>query len=81
MSSANDEAQVGEGEFHAKAPGSEPLTSHGHQPGRLVSDTDKAPEFHAEAIPAGSAPEDKTFPPNSEADGQGGVKPASDNNA
>jgi len=34
----------------------------------LVSDADKAPEFHAQTLPAGSAPADKTFKPNANDD-------------
>lgn len=41
-----------------------PLTEHlQHQPGVLVGN-DAAPEFHAQVLPAGSAPADKTFKPN-----------------
>lgn len=41
--------------FHASAPRDEPLTTTGHQPGKLVGN-DAAPEFHAETLPAGTAP-------------------------
>ena len=35
-----------------------------HQPGRITSEADKHEEFHAETLPAGSAPASKTFKPN-----------------
>ncbi|KAH0352906.1 hypothetical protein KCU81_g1633, partial [Aureobasidium melanogenum] len=49
--------------FHASAPRDEPLTTTGHQPGKLVGN-DAAPEFHAETLPAGTAPPEHTFKPN-----------------
>jgi len=57
--------------FHAKVPRSEPLTTRGHAPGVLVGN-DAVPTFHAETLPAGSAPADRTFKPNpvSETPGQ-----------
>ncbi|KAF2148362.1 hypothetical protein K461DRAFT_262451 [Myriangium duriaei CBS 260.36] len=66
----HDEAapQAEQGEFSSKVPRSEPLTTHGHQPGRIVNEDDGRPEFHAQTLPAGSAPKDRTFEPNSTAD-------------
>ncbi|KAI5201837.1 hypothetical protein E4T39_05006 [Aureobasidium subglaciale] len=61
--------------FHASAPRDEPLLSSGHQPGKLVGN-DAAPEFHAQTLPAGTAPAASTFQYNNEADAtpaQGGV--------
>lgn len=54
-----------QGEFHASKPRAEPMTTHGHQPGQLTSEADQAPEFHAKVLPAGSAPPEHTFEPNS----------------
>ncbi|KEQ70310.1 hypothetical protein M436DRAFT_10581, partial [Aureobasidium namibiae CBS 147.97] len=65
--------------FHASAPRDEPLTKTGHQPGKLVGN-DAVPEFHAQTLPAGSAPAKSTFQPNNEADAtpqQGGVSASS----
>lgn len=42
-----------------------------HKPGVTVSDEDRAPEFHAETLPAGSAPADRTFKPNPESETPG----------
>jgi len=35
-----------------------------HQPGHIASEADAAPEFHAQVLPAGSAPTGNTFKPN-----------------
>lgn len=40
-----------------------------HQPGKLVGN-DAAPEFHAEVLPAGSAPASKTYQPNPDLNNQ-----------
>lgn len=52
-------------EFSAKVPPSEPLTHKGHAVGKLVGN-DAYPEFHAEQHPAGTAPREHTFQPNTE---------------
>ncbi|KAI9709117.1 MAG: hypothetical protein M1820_003563 [Bogoriella megaspora] len=52
------------GEFHSSVERSEPLTTHGHKPGVLASEADRAPEFSAQTLPAGTAPRDRTFAPN-----------------
>ncbi|QDS77426.1 hypothetical protein FKW77_006613 [Venturia effusa] len=39
----------------------------GHAPGTLTSEADKAPEFSAKIIPAGTAPASKTFQPQNDA--------------
>ncbi|KAK8190427.1 uncharacterized protein BKA78DRAFT_296646 [Phyllosticta capitalensis] len=52
------------GEFHSRVPPSEPLETGGHKPGVLASEADRAPEFHAEAHPAGTAPSNSTYTPN-----------------
>ncbi|KAH0052237.1 hypothetical protein KCU72_g6372, partial [Aureobasidium melanogenum] len=56
MASRNPEASANSDPngFHASAPRDEPLTTTGHQPGKLVGN-DAAPEFHAETLPAGTA--------------------------
>ncbi|KAI4842588.1 hypothetical protein E4T44_07220 [Aureobasidium sp. EXF-8845] len=54
--------------FHASAPRDEPLTKSGHQPGKLVGN-DAIPEFHAQTLPAGTAPPESTFQPNAGTDG------------
>ncbi|KAJ4373273.1 hypothetical protein N0V83_003567 [Neocucurbitaria cava] len=70
MTSRNPDAVVNQGvEFHARAPPSEPLTSKGHQPGKLVGN-EKVPTFEAEVLPAGSAPSKDTYQPNPELNNQ-----------
>ncbi|KAK0936279.1 hypothetical protein LTR29_012117 [Friedmanniomyces endolithicus] len=59
--------------FHSSVERSEPLTTSGHKPGVNVGN-DAIPEFTAQAIPAGSAPKESTFLPNSSeavSEGQG----------
>jgi hypothetical protein len=46
------------------------LTITQHAPGKLVSEADRAPEFHAQVLPAGSAPASKTFTPNPDLNNQ-----------
>lgn len=41
-----------------------------HKPGVLASEADKAPEFHAKTVPAGSAPSSNTFTPNPDLNNQ-----------
>ena len=41
-----------------------------HQPGKLVSEADRAPEFHAQTLPAGSAPKADTYTPNPDINNQ-----------
>lgn len=38
-----------------------------HQVGKKISEADKAPEFSAQVLPAGSAPADRTFQPQNDA--------------
>ncbi|KIW04839.1 uncharacterized protein PV09_04021 [Verruconis gallopava] len=45
-------------------PRAEPITTHGHKPGVIASEADSAPEFHAQTLPAGSSPADRTFNPS-----------------
>ncbi|KAF2104343.1 hypothetical protein NA57DRAFT_70553 [Rhizodiscina lignyota] len=52
------------GQFHSKIERDEPLTTHGHKPGVKASPADNAPEFHAQTLPPGTAPADRTFRPN-----------------
>ncbi|TVY65639.1 hypothetical protein LSUE1_G006976 [Lachnellula suecica] len=61
--SRNSEAVSNQGEFHSSVPRSEPLTTKGHAPGVKVGN-DAAPEFSAETLPAGTAPADRTFQPD-----------------
>lgn len=53
-----------QGEFSARVPPSEPLTTKGHQVGQKTSPADFAPEFSAKTLPPGTAPKSKTFTPN-----------------
>lgn len=46
------------------------LTTSQHQPGKLVSEADRAPEFHAETLPAGTAPSKDTYTPNPDINNQ-----------
>lgn len=81
---SNQMPSGGSGEFHSSVERDEPLTTHGvsshpnnvhcslltaqqHKPGVLVGN-DAAPEFSAQTLPAGSAPESKTFQPQNDAD-------------
>ncbi|TKA71872.1 hypothetical protein B0A49_00840 [Cryomyces minteri] len=57
-----------EGGFHPTTHGSEPLPGPKHHPGVLASANDRAPEFSAETLPAGTAPADRTFKPNPTSD-------------
>ncbi|TAQ87995.1 hypothetical protein B7494_g3677 [Chlorociboria aeruginascens] len=61
--SANIDSLQGQGQFHARVPPSEPLTTSGHAPGTKIGN-DARPEFHAEVLPVGSAPSDRTFNPD-----------------
>ncbi|KAB2569237.1 uncharacterized protein LTHEOB_5268 [Lasiodiplodia theobromae] len=56
---SNQEGQIG-----SHVPPSEPLEKGGHKPGVLATKADKAPEFHAQTLPAGSAPASHTHIPN-----------------
>ncbi|KAK0622181.1 hypothetical protein DIS24_g11323 [Lasiodiplodia hormozganensis] len=56
---SNQEGQIG-----SHVPPSEPLEKGGHKPGVLATPADKAPEFHAQTLPAGSAPASHTHIPN-----------------
>ncbi|KAF8848755.1 hypothetical protein BDZ45DRAFT_635311 [Acephala macrosclerotiorum] len=63
--SENPNAVSSQGEFHSRVPPSEPLTTKGHAPGTKVGN-DAAPEFHAETLPAGTAPSSRTFQPQTQ---------------
>ncbi|KUJ20881.1 uncharacterized protein LY89DRAFT_638532 [Mollisia scopiformis] len=65
--SANQDSVSNQGEFHSRVPPSEPLTTKGHAPGVKVGN-DAAPEFHAETLPAGTAPSDRTFQPQTQSE-------------
>merc|ERR1711964_218953 len=62
---SNPESVSNQGEFHSRVPPSEPLTTKGHAPGVKVGN-DAAPSFSAETLPAGTAPSDRTFKPNTQ---------------
>ncbi|KZF23955.1 hypothetical protein L228DRAFT_266329 [Xylona heveae TC161] len=49
------------GEFSAHVPRAEPMTTHGHQPGRKSGPNDNVEEYHAHTLPAGTAPPEHTF--------------------
>ncbi|KAI0173008.1 hypothetical protein GGR52DRAFT_431946 [Hypoxylon sp. FL1284] len=70
----NSESLVGQGEFHSRKPGAEPLTTTGHKPGVKVGN-DAVPEFHMEKHTPGTAPREHTFEPRPE-----GETPAEDPN-
>jgi hypothetical protein len=55
-------------EFHASRPRDEPLTTHGHAPGVKASPADRAPEFSAETYPAGTAPKEHTYQPQTQSE-------------
>ncbi|MCJ1469109.1 hypothetical protein MMC07_007742 [Pseudocyphellaria aurata] len=59
-----DSVTNAQGEFHPSVQRDEPLTTHGHKPGALVGN-DAVPTFSAQTLPAGTAPSDRTFEPNS----------------
>ncbi|KAH7360699.1 hypothetical protein BKA65DRAFT_366594, partial [Rhexocercosporidium sp. MPI-PUGE-AT-0058] len=61
----NPDSLVNQGEFHARVPPSEPLTTKGHAPGTKVGN-DAAPSFSATTLPAGTSPADRTFQPNTQ---------------
>ncbi|PVH87020.1 hypothetical protein DL98DRAFT_481045, partial [Cadophora sp. DSE1049] len=61
----NPESISNQGEFHSRVPPSEPLTTKGHAPGVKVGN-DAFPTFSAETLPAGTAPKDRTFQPNTQ---------------
>ncbi|RDW60112.1 hypothetical protein BP5796_11718 [Coleophoma crateriformis] len=69
--SSNPDSVSNQGEFHSRIAPSEPLTTSGHKPGLKVG-SDAAPEFHAQTLPTGTAPADRTFKPDttSEVPGQ-----------
>ncbi|KAG6355358.1 hypothetical protein INS49_003320 [Diaporthe citri] len=67
MSAPNIDSLAGQGEFHSKKPGAEPLTHGGHKPGVKVGN-DAAPEFSTEAHEPGTAPSKDAFQPNPESE-------------
>lgn len=48
-----------------------------HQMGVQASPNDRIPEFHAQTLPAGTAPKDRTFQPNPDLNNQGMYQDAS----
>ncbi|KAK7699632.1 hypothetical protein SLS64_011586 [Diaporthe eres] len=67
MSAPNIDSLAGQGEFHSKKPGAEPLTHGGHKPGVKVGN-DAAPEFSTEVHEPGTAPSKDSFQPNAESE-------------
>ncbi|KAJ0123901.1 hypothetical protein J7T55_012373 [Diaporthe amygdali] len=67
MSAPNIDSLAGQGEFHSKKAGAEPLTHKGHKPGVKVGN-DAAPEFNAEVHDSGTAPSKDAFTPNAESE-------------
>ncbi|KAI9850230.1 MAG: hypothetical protein M1824_003577 [Vezdaea acicularis] len=63
--SANPDSLVNQpGQVGSHIAPSKPLTTKGHAPGVKASPADHAPEFHAQTLPAGTAPPERTFAPN-----------------
>ncbi|KAI9797351.1 MAG: hypothetical protein M1833_005531 [Piccolia ochrophora] len=59
--SKNSDAVAGQGgEFSSRVPRDEPETTKGHKPGVVTG----PPEYHAETLPAGTAPSNRTFEAN-----------------
>jgi len=64
MSASNNfESVANQGEFKNRVPPSKPMMAKGHAPG-VKAGNDAAPEFHAQQLPPGAAPSDRTFRPN-----------------
>ena len=57
-----------QGEFVPHKPRDTPMTTKGHQIGQKVSEKDDASEFTAKTLPPGSAPESRTFQPNTQSE-------------
>jgi len=66
-SSNADAMTPAQGEFRSKVPRSEPMTTSGHKAGVKVGN-DAAPEFSAQTLPAGTAPPESTFTPNTQSE-------------
>lgn len=66
------------GEFHSRVAPAVPMETGGHKPGVQVSEKDRAPEFSAQTLPAGTAPADSTFEPNPDLNNQKIYQKASD---
>ncbi|XP_014558995.1 hypothetical protein COCVIDRAFT_93094 [Bipolaris victoriae FI3] len=73
----NPDAVSDSRQFQGHVAPSEPLMKGGHQIGKLVGN-DAVPEFHAQTLPAGSAPADKTYTPNPDLNNQKMYQQASD---
>ncbi|KAI6086441.1 hypothetical protein F4821DRAFT_238264 [Hypoxylon rubiginosum] len=73
--SQNIDSLVGQGEFHSRKPGAEPLTTTGHKPGVKVGN-DAVPEFHMEKHAPGTAPREHTFQPRPEGETPTEVDPS-----
>ncbi|EHL01775.1 hypothetical protein GLAREA_04384 [Glarea lozoyensis ATCC 20868] len=65
--SANPDAVSNQGEFRSKVPRAEPMMKGGHSIGTKVGN-DAAPEFHAQTLPAGTAPKSSTYTPNTQSE-------------
>jgi len=62
---ANQMPTGGSGEFNPKPAGASRENHDGHKPGVLVGN-DAVPEFHAQTLPAGSAPSNSTYTSNTQ---------------
>jgi len=62
---ANQMPTGGSGEFNPKPAGAARENHDGHKPGVLVGN-DAVPEFHAQTLPAGSAPSNSTYSSNTQ---------------
>ncbi|KAF2213130.1 hypothetical protein CERZMDRAFT_96798 [Cercospora zeae-maydis SCOH1-5] len=64
---AENRAEGAKGQFSAAVPQPEPTISDKHQPGKIIpGSNDAVPEFSAEVLPAGSAPTEHTYEPQTE---------------
>lgn len=61
--SANPDSVVNQGEFHSSIPPAEPMHHHGHNMKTKVGN-EAHPESHVEVLPPGTAPQDRSFRPN-----------------
>ncbi|KAI5367574.1 hypothetical protein Slin14017_G026100 [Septoria linicola] len=61
---AENKIEGNKGQFSAAVPQPEPTINDKHQPGKIVpGSNDAIPEFQAEVLPAGSAPDKDTYEP------------------
>ncbi|KAG5745667.1 hypothetical protein H9Q70_011637 [Fusarium xylarioides] len=65
MAAKNPDSLVGQGPFHARINPAHPAVNKWHKPGNEQGN-DAIPEYHAQTFPAGTAPPENTFLPNTE---------------